>query len=213
MAARPDRGAHSIGDGGGRRRGPLLWLILGLLLLLLLLALLLSQCGDDEDTEPSGTTVPAPTQPADPAATTPGTGGAAAPEATTQEDGSAADDDGTLTADGQDLLADDVQDDQVVGQGAEGARLRVLEVVEDEGFFVGRNDDDPERVYVEFGGEVGEDEQGYRPSVGDTVDLSGEVRPAPDEPGRTLRLNAEQEQAVSDRGYFVNATSVERAGG
>jgi len=71
----------------------------------------------------------------------------------------------------------------------------VQSVVEDEGFWVGSSALD--RVYVEYGGDVGADEtQGFAPEVGDTVDLTGELRPAPADPGKTLKRAA----AVSGSG-------------
>lgn len=70
---------------------------------------------------------------------------------------------------------------------ATGRQVTVQSVVQDEGFWVGTSSRD--RVYVEYGGDVGENEpQNAEPAVGDKVNLSGEMRPAPENPGRTLRL-------------------------
>jgi hypothetical protein len=68
-------------------------------------------------------------------------------------------------------------------------------------------------VYVEFGADVGEDEtaRDYTPSVGDTVDLRGEIRPAPEDPGRTLRLEAADANVVETQGGFINATNVSKS--
>ena len=67
-------------------------------------------------------------------------------------------------------------------------------------------------MYVEFGGDVGEDETAadFRPAPGDRVNLEGELRPAPQEPGRTLRLEQADAQVVERSGAFVNATNVSR---
>jgi hypothetical protein len=117
----------------------------------------------------------------------------------------------TLSAGAADLLDAQADAAAAVGQQARGEGLRVESVVPGEGFFVERPDDtDSARVYVEFGGDVGEDEtdQGL-PKQGDEVELRGEVRPAPQDPRKTLKLNATQAQDVSDRGFFVNADTVE----
>ncbi len=67
-------------------------------------------------------------------------------------------------------------------------------------------------MYVEFGAEVGEDETAgdFTPAVGDRVNLEGELRPAPAEPGRTLHLKAADARVVEQQGAFVNATNVAR---
>jgi hypothetical protein len=221
------RGAHSLGDGGGgRRRRGLLPLILGLLAALILAAILIATCGGDDDDDTAATTTPpAQTTPADDATNPSATGGAGT---TTGEDSgidatdgtggaTAGGDGGQLVAGGQDLLpARQAQfGEELVGQSAQGTQVRVQEVVRNEGFFVGTGAND--RVYVEFGGEVGQNEQGAQVTndlrVGDVVDLEGEVRPAPEDAGRTLNLNAEQAQTVSEQGVFVNATDVTPQGG
>ena len=226
-----DRGAHSIGggdDGGGRRRG-LLPLILGLLAALVLAAILIATCGGDDDAdEAANTTTAPPAQATPPAQTTPSANGATSPEEATsgaegEGDGddtvaggtggtTAGGDGGQLVAGGEDLLpATQAQfGEGLVGQSAQGTQVRVQEVVQDEGFFVGTSDED--RVYVEFGGDVGESEQGAQVTnnlrVGDVVDLEGEVRPAPEDPAQTLNLDEADAQVVTEQGVFVNATQV-----
>ena len=71
------------------------------------------------------------------------------------------------------------------------------------------------RVYVEFGGGVGEDETpaDHRPSAGDRVNLRGGLRPAPADPGRTLRLERADAAVVERQGAFVNASNVTCSGG
>ena len=90
--------------------------------------------------------------------------------------------------------------------------MRVQEVIPEEGFFVGTSEED--RVYVEFGGDVGETEQNsnsYDAKVGDVVNLTGPVRPAPAEPEQTLNLDAEDARVVEEQGAFINAETVEKA--
>jgi hypothetical protein len=224
-----DRGAHALGgdDGGGGRRRGLLPLILGLLAALILAAILIATCGGDDDDE-AATTTPAPsaqTTPAGDGATSPqpATGGAAGEgdgddTAAGGTGGAAAGGDGgRLVAGGQDLLPATQAPfgGDLVGQRAQGTGVRVQEVVQDEGFFVGTSEQD--RVYVEFGGEVGQAEQGAQVTnelqVGDVVDLEGEVRPAPEQPGQTLNLDQADADRVREQGVFVNATEVTPQGG
>ena len=97
---------------------------------------------------------------------------------------------------------DRLQDE--VGGDAVGNDLRVVSVVDGEGFWVGSSD--VRRIYVEYGGDVGEDEttKGL-PKVGDRVDLLGAIRPAPQDPARTLNLGPRDAAQVRDQGVFVNA--------
>ena len=197
MAGR-SQGAHSVFDDGDRKKKGFPWWLLALLAIALIaLVLLLRACGDDED---GGSGAAQPTPPAEtqvPQEAAPAGGGA-----------------GSLTAGGQALLpatqAGALED--LVGEDATGERVRVQEVVQDEGFFVGTSEED--RVYVEYGGDVGETEEGsesYEPAVGDEVNLSGPVRPAPAEPEQTLNLDAADARVVSDQGIYVNAETVEPA--
>ena len=190
-------GARSVGGGPEKGAGWLKWLVL-LLLLLAAVVLLVSLLGDDdEDTAATGPAVTA----SDPATPSSGAAGGATASGT-----------GALPAAGQSLLgaSPDVFGG-AVGEQASGRGVEVLSVVEDEGFFVGTSPQD--RVYVELGGDVGENEQAaaYEPQVGDRVDLDGEVRPAPEDPGRTLRLEAEDASVVEEQGAFVNASDVREA--
>jgi hypothetical protein len=210
-----DIGAHSVGGGRRRKRPGWLLPLLALLALLALIALLIGTCsGDDDEGDTARTPAATETEPApqpEPATPAPsddadGAGGAQAPAG--EGDGG-----GTLTAGTTDVLAAQTADEAAVGEQAQGRDLQVVEVIEDEGFFVAPGPDDTNRTYVEFGGDVGADEQGFTPQVGDTVDLEAEVRPAPEDPAQTLNLDAEDAETVSSKGFFVNATSVERAGG
>jgi len=185
MAREHNVGAVSVGA-HRKRGGWWKWLLLLLLLLAAVILLVSLLGGDDDDSGNAGGTTTAQSQSA--------------------ASSSAA---GTLTAAGTSLLP--VPDDlsASVGEQAEGRGVKVLSVVEDEGFWVGTSRAD--RVYVEYGGDVGENEQASRPSVGDTVDLTGPVRPAPDDPGRTLRLEKADSDLVERQGAFINASSVEIA--
>jgi len=94
-----------------------------------------------------------------------------------------------------------------VGRPALGQGLPVQSINGNEGFWVGSGQRD--RVYVEWGGDPGGREAaGFRPSQGDSVDLIGPVQPAPADPARSLRLNAEEAQLVRSQGAYVNATRV-----
>lgn len=186
MARKDNVGAVRV-EGGGRGGGGLpRWLLplLALLALLVLLVLLLRGCGDDEETT-SSTTPPAATQPAG------GPGGGA----------------GDLTAEGSSLLGQDDLSGRV-GQTATGTGVKVVKVVGQQGFWVGRSETD--RVYVEYGAKAGTAEAGaeFKPKVGDTVDLTGEVRPAPEQPGRTLKVEADDEALITQQGAFLNADTV-----
>lgn len=194
-------GARSVGDHDKKGGGWWKWL-LALLLLLLALFLLLSLLdGDDDDKEQSTTAA----QTASPTATEP----SADPSASA---GAGAGAGGTLTADGTALLPVPVAGlTDFAGQAGEGKGVEVQSVVQDEGFFVGTSDTD--RVYVEYGGDVGDDEtDGFTPKVGDKVDLTGPVRPAPEDPASTLNLSdAADADLVTQQGAYVNADTVTEA--
>jgi hypothetical protein len=105
---------------------------------------------------------------------------------------------------------------KVVGQQASGKGAVVQSVVHKaaandtpEGFWVGTSAKD--RVYVEWGGTVGGNEATHTPAVGDKVDLSGPVRPAPQDPQQTLKLSAADAQLVKSEGGYVNADKVSPA--
>lgn len=196
-------GARSIGAGrkseGKGKGGWLKWLLLALVLLLVIGALIaLLSGGEDEQASPAAVAPAGQSQSAAGA-----TGAAAAGGAGSQ---------GSLVgAGGQSLLgASAATLGSIVGEQVTGRDLEVLSLVEDDGFFVGTSEQD--RVYVEFGGDVGEDETAadFRPAVGDRVNLEGELRPAPADAGRTLRLERTDAQVVERQGAFVNATNVAR---
>ena len=101
----------------------------------------------------------------------------------------------------------------LVGKTATGDDVVVQSVAQNadnpdalEGFWVGSSKKD--RVYVEWGGDVGTDESDFRPKVGEHVRLTGPVRPAPAKPERTLSLDADDAQLVRSQGGYVNADEV-----
>jgi hypothetical protein len=191
------RGARSAFDDDRRRKGFPWWLLGLLALALIALLLLLRSCGDDDsaDTERGSATTPSAQEGAD------GNGQAGIG--------------GRLTAGSRSLLPTrrGQQLAQSVGEDAQGDRVQVQEVVKDEGFFVGTSRED--RVYVEYGGDVGETESGsgsYTPAVGDEVNLSGPVRPSPEDPEQTLNLARDDAQQVREQGIYINAETVQAAG-
>jgi hypothetical protein len=171
-------------------------ILLALLLLALLIAgLVLANSDDDESASKPKTTATQASQNDE------ATGGAQAP----------AGGGGELTVGGTSILPPPSSLADYVGQEATGKAVKVVKVEGQQGFWVGTSMD--ERVYVEWGGKAGVAEEGaaLKPKVGDTVDLTAEVRPSPEQPGRTLRIPADQEDIIKQQGAFLNATEVERA--
>ena len=97
-----------------------------------------------------------------------------------------------------------------VGQNASGKDVVVQAVNGNEGFFVGSGTKD--RVYVEWGGDVGADEADFQPKEGDRVNLNGPVKAAPEKAERVLNLSPEDAALVSRQGAYVNAEEVTPAG-
>jgi len=104
-----------------------------------------------------------------------------------------------------------------VGESAEGREVVVQSVVQSaedpnalEGFWVGSSAQD--RVYVEWGGDVGADEADFQPKEGDRVNLNGPVKAAPEKAERVLNLSPEDAALVSRQGAYVNAEEVTPAG-
>ncbi len=93
------------------------------------------------------------------------------------------------------------------GQNASGKALTVQSVNGNEGFFVGESAD--ERVYVEWGGDVGEDEASkFQPKQGQKVQLTGPVQKADSGTLAKLKLSGADRQLVTSQGGFVNAETV-----
>lgn len=207
----PRRSSVAVGgDDDGAKKKRLLALLLGLLALIALIALIASCSGDDDKKTKSST-------PSTPTASTPSTPSTSLPattpttpdvEPTPAAGGATA---ATLTAASASLLDQDAATiADHVGDDATGKGLKVLSVNEG-GFFVGTGDAD--RQYVEYGGNVGEDESDQQlPSVGDVVSLEGPVREAPADPSKTLKLDEADAKLVTERGAYVNADKVTPAG-
>jgi hypothetical protein len=203
MASRPidsgRRGARSPGDdgGGGKKKKGLLWFVLGLLALLLLVALLVALLTGGED-KPGQASQPPSSQP--PAARPPGGGGNAAAA--------------RLTAGGRPITPTPAGGlSATPGQDAAGRGVTVQSVVKDQGFWVGGSARD--RVYVEFGGQAGkaESRSAYVPKAGQKVNLTGPVRAAPKDPEEVLKLKGPDAALVRKQNAYVNADTVEPAGG
>lgn len=97
-----------------------------------------------------------------------------------------------------------------VGKTATGQDVVVQSVNGNEGFFVGSSSTD--RVYVEWGGDVGTDEASrFQPNQGDKVNLTGPVEAAGPVQLRKLKLSAEDLELVRSQGAFVNADRVTQA--
>ena len=97
-----------------------------------------------------------------------------------------------------------------VGETVTGKDVLVQAVNGNEGFFVGSSTKD--RVYVEWGGDVGENEPSkFQPQEGDKVNLTGPLQAAGPEQLRKLKLSEADAQLVRSQGAFVNADRVSEA--
>jgi hypothetical protein len=97
-----------------------------------------------------------------------------------------------------------------VGETVTGKDVLVQAVNGNEGFFVGSSMKD--RVYVEWGGDVGENEPSkFQPQEGDKVNLTGPLQAAGPEQLRKLKLSEADAQLVRSQGAFVNADRVSEA--
>jgi hypothetical protein len=97
-----------------------------------------------------------------------------------------------------------------VGETATGKDALVQSVNGNEGFFVGSSTKD--RVYVEWGGDVGENEAAqFQPQKGDKVNLTGPLQAAGPEQLAKLKLSEADAQLVRSQGAFVNADRVREA--
>ena len=117
---------------------------------------------------------------------------------------------GRLTAGGARMLPrpSDVLSSHV-GDAASGTNLDVTSVNGNEGFLVGSR---AYRVYVEWGGDVGEDEPSrFQPRMGQKVDFTGPVERARPREVDRLKLSAEERNIVLSQGAFVNADRVSAA--
>jgi hypothetical protein len=95
----------------------------------------------------------------------------------------------------------------LVGKAVTGKGAAVQSVNDNEGFFVGSSASD--RVYVEWGGDVGEDEASrFKPKQGQKVDLTGPVQAAAPKALGKLKLSPADAKLVKSQGGFVNADRV-----
>lgn len=96
------------------------------------------------------------------------------------------------------------------GGTASGKDVVVQSVNSNEGFFVGSSATD--RVYVEWGGDVGEDEASrFQPQEGQKINLTGPVQAAGPRQIQKLKLSAADAEVVRSQGAFVNADRVSAA--
>jgi hypothetical protein len=94
-----------------------------------------------------------------------------------------------------------------VGETATGQDVVVQSVNGNEGFFVGTSTTD--RVYVEWGGDVGQNEASrFRPQKGQRVNLTGPLQAAGAAELRKLKLSSADSELVRSQGAFVNADRV-----
>ena len=198
-----------------RRRRGALWLLLGLLLLAAIVALVLAlTLGGKDDSK--GSQAGKQSSPSGGASNNSG-GGTAAGSGSSATSGSGAGS-GRLTAGAAKMLPVPSGGlERFVGKRARGRDVIVLSRIRDrkerkqlDGFWVGSSKKD--RVYVEWGGGVGPDEAKFLPKVGQHVNLSGPVRPAPRNPQKTLNLGPSAAHAVSRQGAYINADTVTPAG-
>ncbi len=177
-----DRGAvraHGGDDGGKRKsRKGIVWLVLGLAALALLALLLILLIDGGKEKPAPQAGGPPPAQQGAPSA--------------------------QPTAGGQPVALRDLRPQ--VGQTASAQAAVVQAVNPNEGFWVGTSQTD--RVYVEYGGDVGETEATFVPQVGQKVNLTGPVRAAPKDPGERLNLTPPDAQQVKSQGGYVNADRV-----
>jgi hypothetical protein len=127
------------------------------------------------------------------------------------DDGDGGSDAGQLSAGGAQLLPPPPGGlSGEVGKTATGKNVLVQSVNGNEGFFVGSSTKD--RVYVEWGGDIGQDEASrFQPKEGDKVNLTGPVQAAGAEQLSKLKLSAEDRELVRSQGAFVNADRVTEA--
>jgi hypothetical protein len=93
------------------------------------------------------------------------------------------------------------------GKTATGKDVVVQSVNGNEGFFVGSSA--KERVYVEWGGDVGENEASrFRPQKDQRVNLTGPHQPAGTRQLSKLKLSSADAELVRSHGAFVNADRV-----
>jgi hypothetical protein len=97
-----------------------------------------------------------------------------------------------------------------VGEIVTGKDVAAQSVNGNEGFFVGSSTKN--RVYVEWGGDVGDNEASqFQPQKGDKVNLTGPLQAAGPQQLGKLKLSEAEAQLVRSQGAFVNADRVSEA--
>ncbi len=127
------------------------------------------------------------------------------------DDDKSSSDSGQLSADGTELLPPPPEGlASLAGKPATGKDVVVQSVNGNEGFFVGSSAAD--RVYIEWGGDVGENEASrFQPEKGQKVNLTGPVQAGTPKAKGKLKLSAEDAKLVASQGGFVNADKVTAA--
>jgi hypothetical protein len=123
-------------------------------------------------------------------------------------DGNTGSSGGQLTASGISLLPPPANGlSAQAGKTVTGKNVVVQSVNGNQGFFVGSSA--KERVYVEWGGDVGENEASrFRPQKGQRVNLTGPLQPAGTRQLSKLKLSSADAELVRSQGAFVNADRV-----
>jgi hypothetical protein len=127
------------------------------------------------------------------------------------DDGNSSSDAGRLTAGNAQLLPPPAGGlSAQVGETVTGKDVVVQSVNGNEGFFVGSSTKD--RVYVEWGGDIGENEASqFQPQKHDKVNLTGPLQAAGPAQLRKLKLSQADTQLVRSQAAFVNADRVSEA--
>jgi hypothetical protein len=127
------------------------------------------------------------------------------------DDDTSSSDGGSLTAGNASLLPPPASGlSAQVGETVTGKDVVVQSVNGNEGFFVGSSTND--RVYIEWGGDVGENEASqFQPQKGDRVNLTGPLQAAGPKQLEKLELPEPDAQLVRSQGAFVNADRVNEA--
>jgi hypothetical protein len=190
---RHERGARreQRADRGGDKGGASKWLLplLALIALAVVLFFVIKGCGDDESTESAST----------------GTTAEATPEADAGAESMATQAAGSLTADGQDLLPlpngglEQFADASVTGTG-----VAVESVVADEAFWVGESEQERVFVHLELTGE-----SPFKVQPGDSIDLSGSMKPVQGTEAEQFGVTAEEGlDQLESQGQYIEVTEL-----
>lgn len=114
-----------------------------------------------------------------------------------------------VTTEGTQLLPPPDDFPALSGEEVRGSAVEVQSVSFDEGFWVGPGED--ERVFVES--DLDDRDGGFMPRTGDRLDLTGEIQEAPANAARRFRLSAQDGRLLQSQGAFIDADTVQPAGG